>query len=211
MFKVFSLNGLSVFFKIIIGFITSKIIAVYVGTSGMALVGNFRNFINIFESVGLLGFQNGIIKYVAENEDFHERLEELELSWADDFHISNSMIQKTIGFMKQNQPSHTLIKMLKDEEDRHFAKKLLLQSISHWENSEKKIEERLENWDLERISLMDRLILITAITEIDNFPLTPAKVIINEYIEVSKVFATDRSQIFVNGILDKYTKDISRA
>jgi N utilization substance protein B len=87
----------------------------------------------------------------------------------------------------------------------------LLQSISHWENSEKKIEERLENWDLERISLMDRLILITAITEIDNFPLTPAKVIINEYIEVSKVFATDRSQIFVNGILDKYTKDISRA
>ena len=53
---------------------------------------------------------------------FHERLEELELSWADDFHISNSMIQKTIGFMKQNQPSHTLIKMLKDEEDRHFAK-----------------------------------------------------------------------------------------
>ena len=57
-------------------------------------------------------------KYVAENEDFHERLEELELSWADDFHISNSMIQKTIGFMKQNQPSHTLIKMLKDEEDK---------------------------------------------------------------------------------------------
>ncbi len=89
------------------------------------------------------------LKYVAENEDFHERLEELELSWADDFHISNSMIQKTIGFMKQNQPSHTLIKMLKDEEDRHFAKKLLLQSISHWENSEKKIEERLENWDFE--------------------------------------------------------------
>ncbi|MCZ8090449.1 O-antigen translocase [Flavobacterium sp.] len=69
LFKVFSLNGLSVFFKIIIGFITSKIIAVYVGPSGMALVGNFRNFINIFESVGLLGFQNGIIKYVAENED----------------------------------------------------------------------------------------------------------------------------------------------
>ena len=75
----------------------------------------------------------------------------------------------------------------------------------------KKSKKGLENWDLERISLMDRLILITAITEIDNFPLTPAKVIINEYIEVSKVFATDRSQIFVNGILDKYTKDISRA
>ena len=67
MFKVFSLNGLSVFFKIIIGFITSKIIAVYVGPSGMALVGNFRNFTNSVESIVTLGFQNGIVKYVSDN------------------------------------------------------------------------------------------------------------------------------------------------
>ena len=151
------------------------------------------------------------LRYIAENEDFHDRTEEIEISWADDFHIANSMVQKTIGFLKENQPTHTLIKTIKDEDDRNFAKKLLLQSISSWEISEKKIEERLENWDLDRISLMDKIILIAAITEIDHFPLTPAKVIINEYIEISKVFATDRSQIFVNGILDKYTKDISRA
>lgn len=150
------------------------------------------------------------LRYVAENEDFHDRLEEMEMAWADDFHISNSMVQKTIGFMKENQPLHTLIKTIKDEEDRDFARRLLLQSLSHWEAAEKKVEERLENWDLERIALMDKIILVTAITEIDNFPLTPAKVIINEYIEVAKVFATDRSQIFVNGILDKYSKDISR-
>lgn len=151
------------------------------------------------------------LRYLAENEDFHDRAEELEMSWADDFHIANSMVQKTIGYMKEDQPSHTLIKTIKDEDDRNFAKKLLLQSISHWDATEKKIEERLENWDLERISLMDKIILISALTELDHFPLTPAKVIINEYIEVSKVFATDRSQIFVNGILDKYSKDNSRA
>lgn len=73
------------------------------------------------------------------------------------------------------------------------------------------MEERLENWDLDRISLMDKIILIAAISELDFFPLTPARVIINEFIEISKVFATEKSQIFVNGILDKYTKDISRA
>lgn len=150
------------------------------------------------------------LRYIAENEDFHDRTEEMEISWADDFHIANSMVQKTIGFLKDNQQSHTLIKTIKDDDDRDFTKKLLLQSISTWENAEKKIEERLENWDLDRISLMDRIILIAAITEIDYFPLTPSKVIINEYIEISKAFATDRSQIFVNGILDKYTKDISR-
>ena len=73
------------------------------------------------------------------------------------------------------------------------------------------MEERLENWDLDRISLMDKILLISAISELDFFPLTPARVIINEYIEIAKVFATDRSQIFINGILDKYTKDINRA
>lgn len=151
------------------------------------------------------------LRYIAENEDFHDRLEAMELSWADDFHIANSMVQKTIGFMKQDQPSHTLIKMIKDLDDRNFAKKLLIQSISHWDSIEIKVEERLENWDLDRISLMDKIILIAAISELDFFPLTPARVIINEFIEISKVFATEKSQIFVNGILDKYTKDISRA
>ena len=55
------------------------------------------------------------LRYVAENEDFHDHVEGLELSWADDFHISNSMIQKTIGIFKENEPSHTLNKMINDE------------------------------------------------------------------------------------------------
>ena len=150
------------------------------------------------------------LRYIAENEDFHEHLEEKEMSWADDFHISNSMIQKTIGFFKEDQPSNTLIKMIKDREDEEFAKKLLKESLNNWEESEKKLEDKLENWDLERVALMDKIILVTAITELDRFPLTPSRVIINEYIEISKVYATDRSNIFVNGILDKYTKELNR-
>ncbi|MBN9311960.1 MAG: transcription antitermination factor NusB [Chryseobacterium sp. 39-10] len=150
------------------------------------------------------------LRYMAENEDFHDHVEEKEMSWADDFHISNSMIQKTIGFFKENEPSHTLIRMIKDREDQEFASKLLKQSLNHWEDSSKKVEERLENWDMDRISLMDKIILIAAITELDFFPLTPGRVIINEYIEISKVFSTDRSNIFINGILDKYTKEINR-
>lgn len=150
------------------------------------------------------------LRYIAENEDFHDHLEEKEISWSDDFHISNSMIQKTIGFFKEDQPSHTLIKMIKDEDDRDFARKLLKETLNHWEDAEKKLTGRLENWDIERISLIDKIILLTAICELDYFPLTPARVIINEYIEISKVFSTDRSNIFINGILDKYTKDFNR-
>ena len=150
------------------------------------------------------------LRYVAENTDLHDRFEEKEMSWADDFHIANSMIQKTIGFMKEDEASHTLIKMLKDDEDEDFARKLLRSALNNWEQSEKKLQERLVNWELDRISLIDRIVLIAAITELDNFPLTASRIIINEYIDISKVYGTEKSHIFINGVLDKYTKDTNR-
>lgn len=150
------------------------------------------------------------LRYVAENSDLHDRFEEKEMSWADDLHISNSMVQKTIGFMKENETSHTLIKMLKDKEDEEFARKLLRSSLNNREESEKKLQERLVNWELDRISLLDRIVLIAAITELDNFPLTASRIIINEYIDISKVYGTEKSNIFINGVLDKYSKDTKR-
>ena len=74
LFKISSLNSLSVIFKIGIGLITSKLLAVFVGPSGMALVGNLRNFLTSLESISTLGFQNGIIKYTAENEKNENQL-----------------------------------------------------------------------------------------------------------------------------------------
>ena len=68
LFKITSLNSFSVGLKIGIGLITSKILAVFVGPGGMALVGNLRNFLTSLESISTLGFQNGIVKYVAENQ-----------------------------------------------------------------------------------------------------------------------------------------------
>jgi O-antigen/teichoic acid export membrane protein len=74
LFKITSLNSVSVLIKIVVGFITSKFIAIYVGPSGMALVGNLRNFITSIESIGTLGFQNGIIKYIVDYEQDREKL-----------------------------------------------------------------------------------------------------------------------------------------
>lgn len=68
LFKITSLNSLSVALKIGIGLITSKILAIFVGPSGMALVGNIRNFLTSIENISTLGFQNGIVKYTSENE-----------------------------------------------------------------------------------------------------------------------------------------------
>ncbi|MFV8392666.1 O-antigen translocase [Flavobacterium sp. LB2P6] len=77
LFKITSLNSLSVILKIGIGLITSKLLAVFVGPSGMALVGNLRNFLTSLEGISTLGFQNGIIKYVAENDKNENQLKKI--------------------------------------------------------------------------------------------------------------------------------------
>ncbi|NBL65335.1 oligosaccharide flippase family protein [Flavobacterium sp. NST-5] len=66
--KVASLNSFSVVIKILSGLITSKIVATFLGASGMALLSNLRNFYSSVETVASLGFQNGIVKYAAENK-----------------------------------------------------------------------------------------------------------------------------------------------
>ena len=77
LFKISSLNSLSVILKIGIGLVTSKLLAVFVGPSGMALVGNLRNFLTSLESISTLGFQNGIIKYTAENGKNENQLKKI--------------------------------------------------------------------------------------------------------------------------------------
>lgn len=77
LFKISSLNSVSVILKITIGLVTSKLLAVFVGPSGMALVGNLRNFLTSLESISTLGFQNGIIKYTAENGKNENQLKKI--------------------------------------------------------------------------------------------------------------------------------------
>ena len=77
LFRITSLNGLSVIIKIAIGVLTSKVLAIFVGPAGMALVGNLRNFVTSAEGMATLGFQNGIVKYVAEKRDEPEALRKI--------------------------------------------------------------------------------------------------------------------------------------
>lgn len=74
LFKVTSLNSISIFIKILVGFVTSKVIAIFVGPSGMALVGNLRNFMSSLEAFSTLGFENGVVKYVSENKSDEAKL-----------------------------------------------------------------------------------------------------------------------------------------
>jgi PST family polysaccharide transporter len=77
LFRVSSLNTVSVGVRIAGGLVASKVIALFIGPAGLALVGNFRNFITSVEAFSTLGFQNGIIKFVAENKKDDKELQKV--------------------------------------------------------------------------------------------------------------------------------------
>lgn len=74
--QITSFNSMSVGLKMISGFITSKILALYIGPTGLALVGNLRNFLTSIENIATLGFSNGIVKYTAAYQDDPKKLKD---------------------------------------------------------------------------------------------------------------------------------------
>ena len=103
--------------------------------------------------------------------------------------------------------SHVMNNVLREglEEDppgRKFAESLYLRTLDHQKELDDIIERHLEHWDLDRVALVDRILLRVAICELLTFEDIPPKVSINEAIEVAKRFSTPKSGKFINGILD---------
>lgn len=89
-----------------------------------------------------------------------------------------------------------------------FAEKLFLASADTREAADKLIEAHIQNWDLARLALTDRLVLRMAIAEMLHFEDIPPKVSLNEAVEVARAFGTDKSGAFVNGVLDAVMRDL---
>ena len=70
------------------------------------------------------------------------------------------------------------------------------------------INKYAANWDIERLAKVDLVIINLAISELKEFKDIPVKVTLNEYIEISKDYSTEKSSFFINGILDKIVKDL---
>ncbi|MBN2790430.1 MAG: transcription antitermination factor NusB [Candidatus Delongbacteria bacterium] len=70
------------------------------------------------------------------------------------------------------------------------------------------IDKKLENWDFSRISIIDKLIIRMGIVEFIYFPEIPEKVVINEAIELGKKYSSEKSNVFINGILNKFKNEL---
>jgi len=91
---------------------------------------------------------------------------------------------------------------------RTFANQLFEGAAHDAKELDEIIAKHAANWRLERISAIDRAILRLAMHEMRTTD-TPAKVVINEAVELAKKFSTDEAGAFVNGILDTYRKSLS--
>jgi transcription antitermination protein NusB len=140
--------------------------------------------------------------------------EEKSIFFVDDYHLVSYLAMKFIKFMDKDfddlTPLPDLLKTEKDDdnEDLDFVKELFRETIQHSDEWGKLIASSTSNWELERIAVMDVLILKMALTELTVFKSIPIKVSMNEYIDISKYFSTARSKVFVNGILDKLIVDM---
>lgn len=146
--------------------------------------------------------------FIQSSELLNSVLEEKNIWWAESLEQVHQMIIKTMrNFFAVGDKN--ILPLYKDEEDdKSFMQKLFRNAIANNEELTKLISARTTNWDVERIALMDMLILKMALTEVMHFNHIPVKVSINEYIDISKEYSTPQSKLFINGVLDKIVDDL---
>jgi N utilization substance protein B len=154
-------------------------------------------------------------KQITNSEILHYFYEEKNIHWSDDFYTANMLVIKTLKAFKptwgEGHPLPSLFKESVDnepDEDREFVKHLFRKTVVHGEEYEKLIEDKVKNWEMDRIAVMDILLIKMALAELIEFPSIPVKVTLNEYIELAKMYSTPKSKVFVNGILDKLIVDL---
>lgn len=151
------------------------------------------------------GFIAKLYKNIISNhEPLYSALEEQSIYWNDEIEFVFSAVIKTIkGFDANYDAEQELMPLFKSKEDEEFSKKLFRKVILNKKDYSKLIEQFSKNWEYERIAFMDILIIQIAIAEAIEFSSIPIKVTFNEYIELSKFYSTKRSNVFINGMLDK--------
>ena len=150
------------------------------------------------------------VQIIAPNEKLADFYEDTFIGWVDDIPFVNSWMLKTIKDLKKDK-TFILPALYKNDEDEQFAVKLFRKVVLNQEAYEQEIVKKTPNWELERIAEIDVILLKLGIAEFLEFPSIPVRVTINEYIELSKDYSSNKSNVFINGVLDKLQKDFSES
>ncbi len=149
--------------------------------------------------------------FVFKGEALPRQLESDDLNWEENRPIARNLVLKTFKMLPYAADEKQELMNLSANwtEDREFAEALYKQTLLDDAKFEQLIAASVQNWDVERVALLDKIILKMALCEMQLFRGIPVKVTINEYIEISKLYSTPKSKEFVNGVLDKMAQDLA--
>lgn len=143
---------------------------------------------------------------IAPNEKLYDYLEDRKITWIDDLPLVNTAIVKMLQKATPGK-EQALTRLFKSNEDKEYGIQLFRKTLLNDESLAAEMEGKTPNWDKERIADLDTILIKMAICEFLKFPSIPVKVTINEYLEIAKEYSTPKSSIFINGILDKLSKE----
>jgi transcription antitermination protein NusB len=136
-------------------------------------------------------------------------LEQRDLYWVDHSELIRGLAIKTLK-SADSADTFELAPLTKDwDEDRFFVEELFRIVVEEGDKYDLYLDDQLKNWELERIAMVDLIILKTALAELIHFPGIPVKVTINEFIEIAKRYSTPKSGKFINGVLDVLSVKLS--
>lgn len=144
---------------------------------------------------------------IVPSDVFEEYLESKSIFWNDDLDVMASFAIKTIRTFGASGKELELLPKFKDEEDERFGLQLFNDAVAHRTEYREWIDEFIntKRWDVERVALMDVVILLTALAEVMSCPSIPLTVTANEYVEIANRYSNPRSGSFVNGMLAAIT------
>lgn len=149
-------------------------------------------------------------RLLIDDDDLLEELENQSVYWSsDDLDFMGQFVIKTIRRINDGEPN-PIMPMYKDEEDSEFGDQLFATAISQQELNEATINHYIDtrNWDVERIALLDKAIMLVALAEVRSFEKIPTTVTLNEYIEIAKLYSAGSSPAFINGVLNAAIRDM---
>lgn len=148
-------------------------------------------------------------EYLPKSEDFDQYLEEINIHWHDDKKILFKYLSKTIDNIKEDRDNNFLVNLTGNwEEDWEYARDLFKKTIENNNFYQELIAKKTVKWDSDRIAATDMILMKMALCEMMDFPSIPLKVTINEYLEISKLYSTPKSNTFLNGVLDKIKNEL---
>lgn len=155
-------------------------------------------------------WQKIFLREFEDNADLLQILEDLDIMWADELGYVLSVCLRSIQEVGEGK-SWKLPPLYQSElpgneameSDKAFVVKLVRKGYDRFDEYFDMVAECTPKWDRNRICVTDLALIVCGLAESDAFPQMPSRIIINEYVEISKYYSTPESRAFVNGVLDK--------